>query len=252
MFFLVMAGLATAMAAYKARPAVAVWTSPHSALPDLGSVVGSAASVEGTATPLDGVLEAPLSGEECLAYQYEVEKRVSTSGMGAGRTWDTIAGGSEGVPFRLRDDGTEVLVDPTGGPLDREGPSMEYCDPVRFDVRGTEPEPVPVKQFLADREHLLDDDATVDPETEGVAIDSRRRYTEYALGPGDEAFVHGVVEERTDPRGSGDRIVLSAGPNSSWSVIADGTREAVLRRMLRSPLLILAAAVVLALVGWWI
>ena len=66
-----------------------------------------AVEVEGVAEPAVDTLEAPASGEECLAY---VDERQTRTGRG-GADWTTVERNRDVVPFYVADDSGEVLVD---------------------------------------------------------------------------------------------------------------------------------------------
>lgn len=75
--------------------------------------------VTGVARRADAVLEAPLTGRECLAYGWRVTEHRTQRGLdGSIGTWGQSGGGRrDAVPF-LVDDGTgTLLVDPEGATL---------------------------------------------------------------------------------------------------------------------------------------
>lgn len=65
--------------------------------------------VVGQAQPLDGTLEAPLTGRACLYFVITVEQHHST---GRSRYWKTLIREEQGVPFLLRDGTGHAIVDP--------------------------------------------------------------------------------------------------------------------------------------------
>ena len=75
--------------------------------------------LEGWALPLDtGAVEAPLSGSECLWYEYSVARRVERYSAGKPRTqWRTVDNGTSGRSFHLSDDTGRCKVDPDGASI---------------------------------------------------------------------------------------------------------------------------------------
>lgn len=72
--------------------------------------------LEGTGRLLDGpVIVAPLSGLQCLWWDYKIEQKVTT-GTGKNRRthWRTIASGTSDCVFALDDDTGRCVVDPGG------------------------------------------------------------------------------------------------------------------------------------------
>ncbi len=70
---------------------------------------GSKGIVEftGTATELDGTVEGKYSGQACLAYGWERQKKTN-------KGYRTVDSGTEGEPFLIRDGAGEIAVDPAG------------------------------------------------------------------------------------------------------------------------------------------
>ncbi len=61
----------------------------------------------GTAAELGGTVEGKYSGETCLAYGWERQEKGKNG-------YHTVAGGTDGKPFLVRDETGEIAVDPTG------------------------------------------------------------------------------------------------------------------------------------------
>ena len=70
--------------------------------------------ISGLAQPEELALSSPFSGVPCVFYTYAVEERV---GSGKHTRWETIAKGTSGQPFFVRDTTERVLVIPLGAEL---------------------------------------------------------------------------------------------------------------------------------------
>lgn len=141
----------------------------------------------GSTTP-DDTVRSPITGDTTLLYEYAIQHRAGSSPT---PDWRTVAGGQNGVPFRLETDGGAVLVDPDGAELEL---------PVTDEV-----------EFLADPDELDGDDPpldalAVDTETETVVVGDvpltngeRYRVVERRIEPGDELAVAGVASAADAP-----------------------------------------------------
>lgn len=179
--------------------------------------------IEGTAETAAGTLEAPISGQECLAYEYEVEEYQSS---GKNSSWNTVDEGEAATPFRLEDQTASALVDATGAAI-----SLETDDKTRVD--GGEEEPPAIREFL-DKNADLDSQAggiDVGPLTLGTGND--RRYREARLHPGDEAYVLGQTDYDVDARESMRDIsaVVRDGEEAPAFVVAQGDQNRAARRL---------------------
>jgi hypothetical protein len=100
--------------------------------------------LEGTAKPVDGTIEAPLTDDDCLYVSWRVEEH---RGSGDDSDWVTLASDDLSVPFLL-DDGTgQMLVEAHGG-----DPEFEISDENRTEthVGGSDDAPAKVQQFISD------------------------------------------------------------------------------------------------------
>lgn len=68
--------------------------------------------IEGTVKPTKqhGLMESPLTGEECVAYKYRIQE--DDPGSGADDTTTTIEHGSDSVPFYIEGEHDRVYVEP--------------------------------------------------------------------------------------------------------------------------------------------
>lgn len=100
----------------------------------LSDVPGASGLVEfdGTARPSDGdLLEAPLSGEPCLAYTVESRSREGDDDAAPGaREWRVDGGAAASVPFLVEDGPDRVGVDPANAvlSLDWTGAETAWLD----------------------------------------------------------------------------------------------------------------------------
>lgn len=156
--------------------------------------------LKGTVKPLDDVLEAPFTDEECLYCTWEVEEWQQTDD---GNSWETIDAGTRYRSFLL-DDGTgEIRVDT------RSSAKWEVANGTfRCNVTADETPPEGIQQFL---QRVDDVDAPGDPSLLDVGRqEGDRRYKQKLLKPGEEAYVYGAV--RTDEEYETD---LAVGPDTS-------------------------------------
>lgn len=131
----------------------------------------------------DSVLESPLSEEECLYYNYEVEELQST---GKNSYWETISSGESGVRFFLEDGTDKVIVDPEGAEVELPSDRFIKID----DAEDLTPE---VKQFFQ-QEGLGDG--------KGFLFTKTRRVKEWYIPPGEELYIFGYASKEHDDYGS--------------------------------------------------
>lgn len=127
------------------------------------------AELKGTVTSANETLAAPFTGDDAVVYSYKVEEYRYD---GDDHDWDEVADGRRGTIFVL-DDGTgQVHLDPRGAQLDI--PQTKHTT-----IGAGSELPGPIQKF------------------EGQAsFSDKRRYTEYALTPGDDVYVLGKALER--------------------------------------------------------
>ncbi|WP_255197974.1 E3 ubiquitin ligase family protein [Halorarius litoreus] len=92
----------------------AIRTTPTT---DAGFVSPGTTEVVGTVHART-TLEAPLTGTECVAYEWQIEEKDRDAGNLL-KDWDTLEQGGGTVPFAVRDGTGEVLVDPA-----KKGPGV--------------------------------------------------------------------------------------------------------------------------------
>lgn len=167
----------------------------------------------GTAREATESLEAPLSGEACLAYTVYSRVRDDPSAD----DWRSDGRTSAGVPFAVTDGTNRVTVDPTNAVFSLE----EWtADESSWTDRGA--------LSAAVRERLA---ATglpgVDDGNEGAAT-AERQYRERRLDPGAEVRVFGgsVVDSSGTDRADGEDTSLTVG-GGDWFEISSGENSAV-------------------------
>ncbi|MFC6953146.1 GIDE domain-containing protein [Halorubellus litoreus] len=163
---------------------------------DAHAVGSGLVEVEGEAAPGPRTLEAPFSGEECLAYEFEVERYHADDD---GSNWQTKASGTRTVPFLVTDETGTVGVKPTeaGLSVDRD---------YRIVVGNDEQPPARVRAFLAREDDLDHDTASFD--VAGISIGGdRHRFTERRLDPGESAYAAGRAEPTTAVDGESPTVV---------------------------------------------
>ncbi|WP_227131306.1 E3 ubiquitin ligase family protein [Halorubellus salinus] len=163
---------------------------------DAHAVGSGLVEVEGEAAAAMQTLEAPFSGEECVAYEFEVERyRYDDDGS----NWDTKASGTRSVPFHIQDETGTVGVKPTESGLSVE---RNYRTVVESDERP----PERIQAFLDGEDHLDHDTATFD--VAGISIGGdKHRFTERRLDPGESAYAAGRAEPTTAVDGESPTVV---------------------------------------------
>ncbi|MEF8775744.1 MAG: hypothetical protein V5A43_04470 [Haloarculaceae archaeon] len=90
----------------------AYWTMRSTDPTDVAKVSGTVDEVEleGTARTAGETARAPLTGEDALVHEWDVEYRTG----GQHKTWSNVERGSAANRFLLEDGTGELLVDPAG------------------------------------------------------------------------------------------------------------------------------------------
>lgn len=163
--------------------------------------------LEGTAQVVEETVDAPVTGQECLYADWEIEEYTKS---GDNRTWSTLETGSVGVPFYLEGDTGKVLVD---DPTDATATLSEQCETVQELDSDTIPA-TSVKQ-LCERQDI------------SPTASNRRRYTQRILEPATGCYVLGEAVERDEPAGprNQDRIVIQRDRTSDRFIISDKDEE---------------------------
>ncbi|RQH01769.1 GIDE domain-containing protein [Natrarchaeobius oligotrophus] len=181
-----------------------------SAIAESGTV-----EIEGDVRPHDSTLESPHFGEECVAYEYAVEKRRNRSSKSGSRSrWRTIDSGGASRPFVVQDETGTAYVDPEGASLSLES------ERTRKTNAGGEP--------------VRDDggwNVSVSANIPGIGSAGirNRRYTEKRLDVGGHCYAVGTAER---PPAGVDADVAIVGTDAPTFLISDATEAETRRRLL--------------------
>lgn len=167
-----------------------------------GSLDRGAVELAGTARPAAETFMSPLTGQECLAYQYEVEERQRRSGEeGTSRTtWQTVVDDERAAPFYVDDSTGRAMVDAgiaefrlaEAYTFDSEDATAGAAERVVATLTGRDAEPdVPIR-----------DDRLEEMRTGH----RRRRYTERLILPGESVYVYGEAVPPSEIVAGGDGI----------------------------------------------
>ena len=156
-----------------------------------------------TKTGLAGVLKTPFSAKDCLYYHYEIEEYRSS---GKRSRWVSLKKDSASVPFYLKDDTGEVLVNPAEAEFDIP------TDNVFTSGMGQDASKV-IEAFL-ERQNLTS--------TGLFGWNKRLRYTEAFIKPGELIYVLGSamdnphVDEASSEQGHLDVMIAHAKGNQFY------------------------------------
>lgn len=168
--------------------------------------------LEGTATPVDAPLDAPLTDREAVVAAWTVEEWDERGDTG---NWREVARGVETAAFEL-DDGTGAVevapvskrdtagkwtqttgVSATDG-VRLDGVLVEFDSfPVREAVAPDEEPPARVRRLHRDHD-LYEDTGSITNVVDIGKQHGRRRYAAQVIEPGDETYVLGHVRARED------------------------------------------------------
>lgn len=129
--------------------------------------------IEGTAQtiPEHGLLNSPLTSEECIAYNYKIERKNHNNG------WQVIESDSDSAPFYIKEDDNKVYTDPSNASvtIEKENRSQGEINP----------------------EKIPEDSITIGS-VEIPFPSGRVKYTEKRIEPSEECTVLGKVENTTE------------------------------------------------------
>ena len=241
---LVLGGLvALAIGCLKLRPAYHVYRGETD---DVVAVERAEGPVEvaGTATSLGDPLRAPITGTDALAYEYEVEEYRSS---GKNSSWKTVDEGQDATAFRLEDATASVRVEPAGAEL-------ALSTDTTIEVDGGEPEPGPIREFLAHESDLESENTSLDLKVVELATGNDRRDHERRLEPGVEAYVFGQSSYDVDARETMRDVsaVVSDGDGTPAFVVSNAGQEGTARLLVRRQLPWLAGGLLAIGVGVWL
>lgn len=177
----------------------------------------------GTVEPEDHYVEAPFTGTHCVAFEYEAEEYVSS---GQHSHWDTLASGSQSLPFRLADDTGSILVDPAGGELTLQSGWSE-------EVGADETAEGRVREFLERLEVEPGEGSEFAVGPISVGTGDRRRYSEDRLDVGETVSVYGRPAYDADAGGEWGSDAVDAAVRATDDepfVVADSPSVPLVRR----------------------
>ena len=228
--------------------------------------------VQGTASPVDGPMAAPFTGEDCLYADWTVEE-YRYDHEDDRHEWVTIASGDRATRFSLADDTGRVLVR-----ADRGEPDFDLSDEheTTVTVGGTERPPEAIRTFLAgerdtwDLRELASNPlgGIVDAISSGGRIgntSNRRRYTQTILPVEHHVYVFGSAEPRPlaesgDERPGREEDALEIGPDGATGLflVSDRTEDRLTEHYSRmAPLamaggLLVSAVALYFLLSWYL
>jgi len=164
----------------KIRNLVAIWRAGETDIEALSSGIHG---VAGTADVHRETVTAPLSGQECLGYEVEIQnQRVQNESS------DTVHKVTEAVPFIVRDGTGELLVDPGDEPH-----GLRFEDTIEEEVEATESLPPQFESYLNELDDV-DHEAYDSGDGFLARFDaSTHVFWERRLDVGEETYVLGAV-----------------------------------------------------------
>lgn len=201
------------------------------------------AEVFGEVVQDDTVLKSPFSGEDCVAYKYEVEEYRQ---QGKSKSWVTIDEGRRGTNF-LVDDGTgQVTVDPRGAWL-------RIPDENTITVDGGVTPPEPIQQFIDANARVGPEDKNLDLKLFKLPMGNKRRYTEQFVRTGDEVYVFGKALSMPGVSSSvnAENIVISRDRSTPLFMISDRDEDELVGSFGRKALVRVGGGIALILSGLW-
>lgn len=221
---------------------------------DVESLSIGPAEVVGIGRPATEAIPAPFTDEECLAAVWNIEEYKTHTDSKGNRhsSWDTIASGTDHVPFYV-DDGTgELLVRPD--------------DRVTFDVgdeltiragRGQAP-PAPIYEFKAykgDDENGRFFGVDLWDSVNTGSTWRKRRYTQHLIRPGEKLYVFGTVQLKEGARSADnpENLVIQRVPKGDEDLepmfLVSNRPEKELRKSRRWSLALFPVGALLATAG---
>lgn len=183
--------------------------------------------LKGTCRPLETIIDAPFTDQECVVATFEVEEWQEDSDDDGG-SWNTIEEGTLCTPFEL-DDGTgRMRVEPERDATYEIGDQFETT----FRVGGGRSPPGEVAEFFEQR-HGDDDGVLGLGIADGLdARDSnRRRYTQEIIPPGEDLYALGGASTYGDGTGSNaEQLALGRDEGSDQFIISTLDEESLVSK----------------------
>lgn len=182
---------------------------------------GGPVEVEGTAQPQGGTLTSPFTGNECLAYEYEVKEERNSKN---GRSWTTIDSGYNFTAFRIEDGTASALVDPRSA-------DFRLSAERSIDVRGGKRPPESIREFIRRNEDVGSEEKSLDLKLFELNTGKDRKYIERRLDVGES--VHILGEARYDASAGSEagevNTIIGSGDDTKF-VISDTDERGAARR----------------------
>lgn len=198
----------------------------------------------GTVEAIDGeTIQAPFTGLECVALDYEVQEFETSHNAATNSTtssWETIHSGSTDRPFVLGDGTGKVRVNPAGAYL-----SLGVDD--RIEVDGGDRPPERIQRYIEVSDAVDSEDTNFDVGPFSIATGDDRRYVERRLEAGDEVLVLGTPVQARGEVGMVNAEVRGV-PDAPF-LVGDAGRRTVAGRLLLGSLVSLLIGLVFAAIG---
>lgn len=148
---------------------------------EVESAAVGAVELTGAVEPAAGTVTAPLTGEECVVVDYQVEEYKRHDDLA--KEWVTVEGDVLAEPFYMNDGTGRMLVDPPGSSTNYD---VSEENRAREEYESTAAQPDALDAFIVEHTDLSP--------TSGYS----RRYTQEVIPVGEEAFVFGDAESAAD------------------------------------------------------
>lgn len=195
-------GLAIAWYGLRSLVVIPKLLREESVAPSAVPTDGTFVVCRGTATPSEGTVAGPFTGERCLGFEFEVFERQP---FGFGIPWfrASLDDGVSALPFRLRDGSGHVEVSPSSRTFSLDTDSTVLA------VGARETPPDRIQRFVDGRDRL----SPVAGWLRLIPGLGRRWYVERRIDPGEEYVIAGQAEVRQGkPTLSGALVITDRSP----------------------------------------
>lgn len=190
-----------------------------------------------------GTVQAPFTGRDCVALDFEVQEFESEYNAATKTTtssWDRIHGGATDRPFVLADGSGRVRVNPAGAYL-----SLGVDD--RIEVDGGDRPPERIRRYIEVSDAVDSEETRFDLGPFSINTGEDRRYVERRLEPGDEVLVVGRPVQARGDVGMVNAEVRAT--EAGLLLVGDAGRRRILGRLLVGSLVSLLFGLVFVAVG---
>ncbi|MFQ5474418.1 MAG: GIDE domain-containing protein, partial [Candidatus Nanoarchaeia archaeon] len=133
------------------------------------SIAMGLVEIYGSVVPYKNLLKSPLTGSDCVYYFYKVEEKRNS---GNSTRWVTIKSGKDRVPFMLKDETGQVLVDSEDANIDI---------PPNLSTRSRSGHSKTIRSFL-EKNHIR---------YKLLGFNKSLRFKEYHIAPEDKLYIMG-------------------------------------------------------------